>query len=104
MLADSLRAAFASGDVLFYASGHEHNLQVIADSTFGHVLVSGAGYFAHTTRVVYLDDSRYAAAVSGYMRLEVLRDGRARLAVVKVEEMGETTEAFTMWLGEVHDG
>ncbi len=104
VLADSLRAAFAGADVLFYAGGHEHNLQVIADSTFGHVLVSGAGYFAHTTRVVYLDDSRYAAAVSGYMRLQLLRDGRARLAVVEVAETGETTEAFTMWLGEVHDG
>jgi hypothetical protein len=104
VLADSLRAAFSGADVLFYAGGHEHNLQVIADSTFGHALVSGAGYFAHTTRVVHLDESRYAAAVSGYMRLQLLRDGRARLAVVRVDETGETTEAFTMWLGEVHDG
>ena len=103
VLNDSLRAAFAGGDVVFIAAGHEHNLQELTDSTFGHVLVSGAGYFDHTTRAVYLDESRYAAARSGYMRLEVLSDGRIRLVVVTVDAGGEVREAFTMWLAEVDD-
>ena len=76
---------------------------MIADSTFGHVLVSGAGYFDHTTRTVYLDESRYAAALSGYMRVNVLRDGRVHLAVVTVDESGSAQDAFTMWLEDVGD-
>jgi hypothetical protein len=100
-LNDSLRAAFADAPVLFYAGGHEHNLQVLADSTFGHMLVSGAGYFDHTSRAVYLDESRYAAATSGYMRVNVLRDGRVHLAVIVVDAAGAVSEALTMWLGNV---
>jgi hypothetical protein len=97
-LVDSLRAAFAGGPILFYAAGHEHNLQVVRDSTFGHVLISGAGYFDHTTRTVYLVESRYAAAASGYMRVDVLTDGRVRLGVMVVEVEDVVSEAFSMWL------
>ena len=97
-LADSLRTAFAGGRVVFYAAGHEHNLQVLQDSTFGHVLVSGAGYFDHTSRTVYVDQSRYAEAASGYMRVDVLTDGRFRLGVMIVSEDGGAREAFSMWL------
>jgi len=97
-LVDSLRSAFADEPVVFYAAGHEHNLQVVRDSTFGHVLVSGAGYFDHTTRTVYLDESRFARAASGYMRLDVLSDGRIRLGVMVVEGKGIVGEAFSMWL------
>lgn len=102
-LNDSLRAVFTGADVMFYAAGHEHNLQVVVDSTFGHMLVSGAGYFDHTTRTVYLEESRFAAARSGYMRLEILRDGRVRLIVVTVDAAGEAQEAFTMWLAQADD-
>jgi hypothetical protein len=97
-LVDSLRSALADAPVVFYAAGHEHNLQVVRDSTFGHVLVSGAGYFDHTTRTVYLDESRFAQAASGYMRLDVLSDGRIRLGVMVVEGKGIVGEAFSMWL------
>ncbi len=97
-LVDSLRTAFSEGRVAFYAAGHEHNLQVLQDSTFGHVLVSGAGYFDHTSRTVYLDQSRYAEAASGYMRVDVLTDGRLRLGVMTVLEEGGIREAFSMWL------
>lgn len=97
-LVDSLRSAFADEPVVFYAAGHEHNLQVVRDSTFGHVLVSGAGYFDHTTRTVYLDESQFARAASGYMRLDVLSDGRIRLGVMVVEGKGIVGEAFSMWL------
>jgi hypothetical protein len=97
-LVDSLRTAFGGGRMVFYAAGHEHNLQVLQDSTFGHVLVSGAGYFDHTSRAVYLDESRYSEATSGYMRVDVLTDGRLRLGVLTVSEDGGLGEAFSMWL------
>jgi hypothetical protein len=32
------------------------------------------------------------------MRLDLLRDGRARLGVVEVDETGNGVERFSMWL------
>ncbi len=99
---DSLSAAFAERVPLFYASGHEHNLQVIDDSRVRHILVSGGGYYGHTTRVVYLRQSRYAEAESGFMRVDVLTDGRVRLGVMAVGPEGDVREDFSMWLVTEH--
>ena len=63
-----------------------------------HIVVSGAGYDDHTDRATYIEGSRYAAADSGFVRVDFLRDGRARLAVVTVDEEGRITESFSMWL------
>lgn len=103
-LVDSLRASFADAPMLFYAAGHEHNLQVLRDSTFGNVLVSGAGYFDHASRTTYLDESRFAAAASGYMRVDVLTDGRVRLGVITVDGEGDVGESFSMWLHSDPEG
>jgi hypothetical protein len=63
-----------------------------------YFLVSGGGYYGHTTRVVHLDESRYAGAESGFIRVDVLRDGRVRLGIITVTGDGIATEAFSMWL------
>jgi hypothetical protein len=68
------------------------------DSTFGHVLVSGASYFNHTSRTAYLDESRFAVAASGYMRVDVVVDGRVQLGVITVGGDGNVGESFSMWL------
>lgn len=70
---------------LVWASGHEHNLQVLAGRTARHLLLSGSGIFGHGSRVVQLSVTRYASAAAGYMRLEVLLDGRVRLGVIEVD-------------------
>jgi hypothetical protein len=98
---DSIETALAVHPALVYAAGHEHNLQVIDgrdEQHAKHIVVSGAGYFAHTDRAPYIDGTRYAAAASGFVRVDFLRDGRARLGVTTVDEEGRTTEAFSMWL------
>ncbi len=94
----ALEHAFAEHPPLFHASGHEHSLQVLEGPRVPHLLVSGAGYYGHTTRVVELDRTRYAASASGFMRVDVLRDGAVRLGVLTVSERGEATESFSMWL------
>jgi hypothetical protein len=98
---DSLAAAFAAGPPLVYAAGHEHALQVMDGPAGGkgprHYVVSGGGYFGHTRRVVPVRGSRYAAARSGFVRLELLGDGRVRLVVVEVTA-ADAADAFTMWL------
>lgn len=95
---DSLNAAFSEGPPLLFAAGHEHNLQVIDGEVVRHMLVSGGGYFDHRDRAVYLAQSRFASPEGGFMRVDVLRDGRARLAVFTVDEAAHATEVFTMWL------
>lgn len=91
-------SVFIEHPPLVYAAGHEHALQVLRGTSARYLLVSGAGIYGHVSRVAWLDRTRYAASRSGYMRLDVLRDGSVRLAVIVVDARGRGTEAFTAWL------
>jgi hypothetical protein len=93
-----LTAAFQPERPVVYAAGHEHNLQVLRRNPAGYLLVSGGGIYGHTSQVRAITGSRYINRASGFMRLTVLRDGRARLAVVLVDSKGEPSENFSMWL------
>jgi len=96
----ALDSAFAGAPTppLIYAAGHEHTLQVIAGTSTRYVLVSGTGTFGHVERVTALDSTRFARSASGFMRVEFLRDGRARLGVMTVDRAGSATEEFGLWL------
>jgi hypothetical protein len=94
----ALDSAIAPSRPLVYAAGHDHGLQVIGGTSTRYVLVSGAGTYGHLSRVAALDSTRFARLASGFMRLEVLRDRRARLAVTVVDESGRAVEAFALWL------
>ena len=97
----NMRSAFESAFVrdppLVFAGGHEHNLQVLSGRATRYVLVSGGGSDGHTTRCEYVPGSLFARRASGYMRLQVLRNGRVRLGVMVVGK-GTSTEAFALWL------
>ncbi|MGH7699461.1 MAG: metallophosphoesterase [Gemmatimonadales bacterium] len=94
----ALEDAFRDHPPLVYASGHDHSLQVIAGGGARHLLVSGAGTYGHRSRVAWRDSTRFAASASGFMRLEILRNGRVRLGISVVEATGRAAEAFSMWL------
>ena len=94
----ALDTVFRELPPLVYAAGHDHAQQVIAGSQARYVLVSGAGYFGHTSPVAWRDSTRFAASRSGYMRLDVQRDGRVRLAVRAVDRAVTSTEVFSLWL------
>jgi hypothetical protein len=91
-------SAFVGRPPLVYAAGHEHNLEVLESETVRYLLVSGAGYYGHTSATGWGDDTRYAEAASGYMRLDVLHSGVIRLSVITVDETGVGTEAFSAFL------
>ena len=95
---EALEGAMLRQRPLVWASGHDHNLQVLAGRTARHLLVSGAGIYGHGSRVVRLSATRFASAAAGYMRLDVLLDGRVRLAVFEVDGEGRAREAYTRWL------
>jgi hypothetical protein len=88
---------FADFDPLVYASGHDHDMQVLKGQN-ATVLVSGTGIYGHVSPVDYRPNTQFAAAASGFMRLDFLRDGKVRLGVITVNVLGETDEAFSMYL------
>jgi hypothetical protein len=98
-LRDSLTAAFAPRAPLLYAAGHDHSLQVLEGGAATRLLVSGSGYYGHTSRAAVVAGTRFAAAAAGYMRLDVLRDGRVRLAAIRVGADATGVEAYAEWLG-----
>jgi len=91
-------SAFTGSHPLIYAAGHDHALQILGGTSARYELVSGAGIFGHRERVVDLDSTRFARSASGFMRVEFLRDHRARLAVTIVDRSGGAAEAFALWL------
>ena len=95
-------SAFAGQPPLVYAAGHEHNLEVLEGESASYLLVSGAGIYDHASSTAWRDDTRFAVQAAGYMRLDVLRGGPIRLAVVTVDETGRGTEAFSLYLQ--HEG
>ena len=95
---DSLESVFRDRPPLAYLAGHDHGLQVLAGGGVRHVLVSGSGSYDHNNAVKRLSSTLYAAEKPGFMRVDVLLDGRVRLGVLLVDASGRTTEAFSMWL------
>jgi hypothetical protein len=93
-----LEDALAEHRPLIYAAGHEHNLQVLRGIGAEWHLVSGAGSYGHVGPVAWRDSTTFAVAASGYMRLDVLRDGRARLGVMTVGADSIAVERFSLWL------
>lgn len=93
-----LEDALTTRRPLVYAAGHEHNLQVLRGIGAEWHLVSGAGSYNHAGPVAWRDSTAFAAAASGYMRLDVLRDGRVRLGVMTVAIDSTATERFSAWL------
>ena len=80
---------------LAYAAGHEHNLQVIRRKGAEYLLVSGTGFYGHTSRIAPDEDTLFARPASGYMRLDLSPTGEARLAVTVVDARGNEQEAFS---------
>jgi hypothetical protein len=98
VMRDSLGTVLAERPPLTFAAGHDHNLQVIEDPEAGLLLVSGAGIHSNTRPVQWIDGTRFASDRAGFIRLDLLRSGRVRLAVVTVDRAGEGEEAFSAWI------
>jgi hypothetical protein len=93
-----LRAALLRQPPLVFAAGHEHTLQVLeGDGPRLHV-VSGAGTVDRADEVGRGDDTLFACGCAGYVRLDVLRDGRAWLEVVTVDDKGQASRSAGHWV------
>ncbi|HEV8453266.1 MAG TPA: hypothetical protein VGQ24_00115 [Gemmatimonadales bacterium] len=94
----AFRRAFAPVSPALYASGHDHNLQVIRAGPARLNLISGAGIYGHTTEVSRIQGTLFARDASGYARLDVPQLGRSRLSIVQVDPSGRGHEVFSMWV------
>ncbi|HEX6615160.1 MAG TPA: metallophosphoesterase [Gemmatimonadales bacterium] len=94
----ALDTAFACGPPAVYAAGHEHGLQLLDRGRPPLLAVSGAGIYGHESHVEMIPETRLATAKPGFMRADLLRDGRLRLAVLRVSKQGEPREVYAAML------
>ena len=94
----ALVRALSKQPPLLYAAGHEHNLQVIQGSSARYLVVSGAGIYGHHGPVRWHPRTRFAKVASGFVRVDVLRNGRVRLGVLIVDRTGRSREHYSLWL------
>jgi hypothetical protein len=94
----SLGAAFRAAPPSLHAAGHEHNLQVIKGGPARLHLVSGTGIYDHTGPAVAVRGTLFARRASGFARLDIPGTGRARLAVITVDQKGRGSEVFSTWV------
>jgi hypothetical protein len=94
----SIGAAFRAAPPSLNAAGHEHNLQVIEGGPARLHLVSGTGIYDHSGPAVAIRGTLFARRASGFARLDIPRAGRARLAVITVDQMGRGQEVFSTWV------
>jgi hypothetical protein len=94
----ALDSALVDHPPLVWAGGHDHSLQVMEGSSVRYNLVSGGGPNGHLEPVWWGERTLYAGAKSGFMQIDFMRDGRARLGVLVVDDEGNISEEFSMWL------
>lgn len=95
---EAIGGVFKTATPLAYAAGHEHNLQVIQRKGAEYLLVSGTGFYGHTSRTAPDENTLFAKVASGFMRLDLSATGEVRLAVVVVDVTGKAQEAFSKML------
>jgi hypothetical protein len=94
----ALVGALAPAAPRLYAARPEHSHQVMPGAEARRTVVSGSGYRGHVSAVGRRAATRFARAASGFMRVDVLRDGRVRLGVVVVDGDGSGREVYAEWL------
>lgn len=76
-----------------FAAGHEHALQAIVKDSLYHI-VSGAG--VKTTKVKKKGYAKFASSITGYVRADILKDGKVEITFVQVDKQNPQGKiAFT---------
>jgi hypothetical protein len=93
-----LRAALLRHPPLAFAAGHEHTLQVLEGDGPRLQVVSGAGTVDRADVVGRGDDTLFACGCAGFVRMDILRDGRAWVEVTTVDDKGRTSRPAGRWI------
>jgi hypothetical protein len=95
----AIASSFSPAAPMVYVAGHDHSLEVMRQGPGRFYLVSGSGTENHQMAVGRGDSASYRSALPGYMRLDVMRDGRVRIGVTTLTE-GRAEETYHAWLKE----
>jgi hypothetical protein len=91
----SIERGFGSAPPLVYAAGHDHGLQVIRGAGAARFeVVSGAGSAPNLTWAYPIDGTLFAAAESGYARLDAHASGAIELTVETLDASNAPAPAF----------
>ncbi|MFN8583619.1 MAG: metallophosphoesterase [Gemmatimonadaceae bacterium] len=93
---ESIDSVFREHPPIAYASGHEHNLQVLNGAHVPLLLVSGGASRNRPSFVVPSAETRFAERANGFMRLDIWKDGEVRLTVIAVDRDGGVRDAFQL--------
>jgi hypothetical protein len=93
-----IEGTFTPAAPLVYASGHDHSLEVIRRGADHFYLVSGSGMEDHQSSVRGGDSTAFASDRPGFMRLDLLNDGRVRLGVTVIDDRRRPVESYRAWL------
>jgi hypothetical protein len=97
----SIERGFATAPPLVYAAGHDHGLQLIrGDGADRFEIVSGAGSAPSLSWAYAIPGTLFAAAESGYARLDVDAGGAVELTIEKLDAAGALAPAFRACLAE----
>ena len=92
---ESIERGLAGAPPLVYAAGHDHNLQVIEGGGAERFeIVSGAGSAPNLTWAYPIEGTRFAAAESGYARLDAYASGAVEVTVETLDASNARTPAF----------
>jgi hypothetical protein len=96
---DSLQSAFASRPPLIFASGHDHDLQVLRAGPRTIQLISGAGSPSKSACAVHMRETYYAGQhSSGFMRVDIMRGKGVLLRVYSFSSRGVGEMTYERWL------
>lgn len=90
----SLDRAFATAPPLVVAAGHDHTLQLIRSAPARFQIVSGAGSAGNLTWVYPVEGTLYAAAASGWTRLDFARSGDVEATFQTLDAAGTAASAY----------
>ncbi|MEP7346311.1 MAG: metallophosphoesterase, partial [Gemmatimonadaceae bacterium] len=91
---ESIESVLRERPPFAYASGHEHNLQVLDGKSAPLLLVSGGGSRDRPSYVVPSSEARFAERANGFIRVDVWTDGEAQVTVMTVDRQGNVCECF----------
>lgn len=98
---EAFEKIFRRDPPLLYAAGHDHTLQVIRGDGYPLQLISGAGTSTRLSPVKALPETLACRQGTGFARLDLGRDGHARLALLHPGENAvRPREFWSLTLGD----
>jgi len=97
-MANRLDSIYTKYSPVAVVAGHDHSMQVLQMKNY-FMLVSGGGLAARTRSLTTGDNTIFAYDNSGYMKIDLLKNGEMKLdIIVPINDGSESEEVFSMWL------